>query len=244
MFDLFKPTRKKAQKRFDKAMRTGRLEPAIAYYRKYLAANADDYQARNDLAWMLIEIGRAGEAVEALEQAIELHEDAISWNNMGRALLTLKRFDEADRAFDTAYELDPDDPKPAYNKAVGLRKRDDLPGCKDALESLLQHHPEYAPALNDLALCLQEEERFDEAIPYLERAVAARPDWVAGLFNLVTTLCELDRHREATPHIEALADLGHDVSVDADDEYLTITVNGAVLYSGERRGETSSGAQE
>lgn len=233
MFDAFKPTKDKADKLFKQAMQTGNLEPAIVYYRKYLEKNPRDFEAQNDLGWMLLEAEQPEEARACFEAANEVEESAVHYNNLGRALIDLELFDEADEAFEQALELEPDNPEPRYNRAVALREQGDMDGFEEALEALLDEHPDYPPALNDYAVCLQEDERLEDSIEYLERAVDERPMWGPARLNLIATLCDLGRYPEATEHLEALSEMGVDVLVDVGDEDVIIELNGQPWYEGE-----------
>jgi tetratricopeptide (TPR) repeat protein len=232
MFDIFKPTKEKAENLFRQAMRTGNLGPAVAYYRKYVDANQRDFEAQNDLGWMLLEAGHPEDALECFETANSVEEQAVHFNNLGRALLALERFEEATEAFDKAHELDPEDPEPTYNKTVCLRAQDKIDECMQALEAFLDDHDEFAPALNDYALCLQEKDLDEESVDYLERAVEARPMWVPARINAINTLCDLGRYPEATVHLEELDEMGAEVIVDLGDDDVVITINGTAIYEG------------
>ena len=233
MFDFFKPTKEKAEAKLRQAMQTGNIEPAVAYYAKYIEAHPNDFEAHNDLGWMFLETGRPERAAEHFQKANELDERAVHWNNLGRALLVLERFEEADQAFETAAAMDPDDPEPAYNRTVSLRQQDRMEASKEALAQHIADFEEFAPALNDYAMILREDDQDAEALEYLERAVEARPHWPPALMNASTTLCDLGRYPEATQYLEALSDLGADIIVDVSDEEVTIELNGGLLYQGE-----------
>jgi tetratricopeptide (TPR) repeat protein len=233
MFDIFKPTKEKAENLFRQAMRTGNFGPAVAYYRNYVDANRRDFEAQNDLGWMLTEAGEPEQALAHFEAANEVQKQSAHYNNMGRALLKLERFDEASDAFETAHELDPDDEQPVYNMTVCLRSQDKTDECMQALEALLDDHGEFAPALNDYALCLQELERDDESVDYLERAVEARPMWVPARINAINTLCDLGRYPEATVHLEELDEMGAEIIVDLGEDDVVITINGSTIYEGD-----------
>lgn len=233
MFDIFKPTKDKAEARFREAMRTGNFGPAIGYYQKYVEAKPRDYEAQNDLGWMLLQAGHPEDALECFETAVELDENAVHYNNLGRALLALERYDEASEAFERAEALDPEDPEPAYNQTVCLRLQEKIDESMEALEAVLDEHEDFAPALNDYALCLQEKERHDESVDYLERAVEERPMWVPPRLNAIKTLCDLGRYPEATVHLEELDEMGADVVVDLGEDDVVITINGRPLYEGE-----------
>ena len=233
MFDIFKPTKEKAESQFRQAMRTGNFGPAVAYYRKYVDVKPRDFEAQNDLGWMLLEAGRPQEALDCFEAALELEEHAVHFSNRGRALLALERFEEAMEAFEEADELDPEDPEPAYHMTVCLRAQDKIDECMEALETFLDEHEDFAPALHDYALCLKKKERPDESVDYFERAVEERPMWPPARLNAINTLCDLGRYPEATTHLEALDEMGAEVVVDLGEDDVIITINGNTIYEGD-----------
>ncbi len=233
MIDVFAPTKKKAEKLFRQAMQSGELGPAISYYRKYLDQNEGDYEGQNDLGWMLMQAGRPEEALDCFEAANAVEESAVHWDNQGQALLKLERFEEADEAFEAAMRLDPEDPEPPYHRAASLRAQEDLEGCMTALEEVIEQHPDFAPALNDYGLCLNEVEREDEAVDYLERAVEESPMWIPARLNAIRTLCDLGRYPEATVHLEELDEMGADIVIDLGEDDVAISLNGQPIYQGE-----------
>lgn len=233
MIDVFKPTKKKAEEQLRKAMNTGDLGPAISYYTKYIDAKPNDHEALNDLGWMLLQVGRPEDALERLERAIELEEDASHFNNKGRALLELERFPEATDAFKRAVELDPEDEEAPFNLAIAMRAQDEHEGALDALDALLASHEDFAPAHVEYAMCLQELDREEEAIDHFETALEIDPSWVPARVSTIQALCDLARYPAATEHLEFIDELGAEVVVELGDDDLTISINDQVIYEGE-----------
>lgn len=233
MFNPFKPTKEKAEALLRRAMQTGDVQPAVSYYRKYVDAEPGDFEAHNDLGVLLLETGLTEEALEHFRRANELEEAAAHWNNEGRALLSLERFEEADEAFAMAERLDPEDPEPAFNRALCLREQEEMAACMDALEAVIAEHADFAPALHEYAARLLDEDRKEDAVEYLERAVDAAPFFGPARIQAVRTLCDLGRYPEATEHLEAISDMGADIVVDLGEEDVEIVVNGNVIYEGE-----------
>lgn len=233
MFDVFKPTKKKAEKLFREAMNTGNWGPAIKYYQGFVEKNPRDFEAHNDLGWMLLQVDHAEDALEHFDRAIALEDDPAHYSNKGQALLKLERYEEANAALDRALELDPEDAEPAYYKAVSLRLQEDIEGCIAALDEVLEEDPEFAPALMEYAGCLKEQDRDEEAVEYMERAVEDRPMWIPARLSAISTLCDLARYPDAMTHLEAIDEMGAEVVVELGDGDLEITINGQVIYEGE-----------
>jgi tetratricopeptide (TPR) repeat protein len=233
MIDVFKPTKKKAEEQLRKAMSTGNLEPAISYYIKYVDAEPNDHQALNDLGWMFLQVGRPEDGLERFEQAIAIEADAAPYNNKGRALLELERFEDATDAFSRAAELDPEDEEAPFNMAVAMRAQDRYDDALDALDTLIEAHEDFAPAYVEYAMCLQELDRDDEAIEYFEAALEIDPTWVPARVSTIQALCDLARYPAATEHLEFIDELGAEVVIELGDDDLTVAINDQVIYEGD-----------
>lgn len=111
--------------------------------------------------------GKAKKAMEALAKVTELEETYVPLHwHLGHLNLELAEIDTAEREFQRAVELDPDDPSGLAGLAkVALRGRNDAAGAKTIVEELLAAHPEDANLTKLLVQVLQklgEEERAAE----------------------------------------------------------------------------------
>jgi tetratricopeptide (TPR) repeat protein len=94
----------------------GDLDGALAGYEAALAANPDDAETRNNLAQLLVRLGRADEALPHFEQVIAAHPDRWAYRfNRGRAYAALNRWADAVVDYQTAAATFPDDYATHYN---------------------------------------------------------------------------------------------------------------------------------
>src|SRR5690349_22546015 len=90
------------------AHKAGRLAAARAGYQQILSNNPDHARALHSLGVLEKALGNAGVAAELIGRAIALHPGAAEFhNNLGDALMTLGRTDDAVAAFERAIALSP-----------------------------------------------------------------------------------------------------------------------------------------
>jgi tetratricopeptide (TPR) repeat protein len=94
----------------------GNVDGALVAYEAAVAANPDDAEARNNLAQLLVRVGRADEALPHFGQVITAHPDRWAYRfNRGRAFAALNRWPEAVADYETAVATFPDDYATHYN---------------------------------------------------------------------------------------------------------------------------------
>ncbi len=87
----------------------GRLEEAVACYRRALELKPDDAEIHNNLGNVLKDQGKLDEAVACCRRALELNPDyAAAHNTLGNALKDQGKLDEAPECYRRALELQPD----------------------------------------------------------------------------------------------------------------------------------------
>ena len=87
----------------------GKLDEAVACYRRALELKPDYAEAHNNLGNALKEQGKLDEAVACYRRALELKPDyAEAHNNLGNALKDQGKLDEAVACYRRALELKPD----------------------------------------------------------------------------------------------------------------------------------------
>lgn len=185
------------------------------FYRETLAANPDSWMGRNNLGLLLIESGRAAEAVEHLREAARLKpRHAEVANNYGVALRATGRAAEARAQFLRATELKPGYAEAEFNLALALAEAGESAAAKERYARVLAWRPQHAKAANNLGNLLLAEERVVEALELFRAALAAEPDFADAHHNLGVALFTQDRAAEAVgPLRRALAlDAGRDAS--------------------------------
>ena len=146
---------------------------AIANHQRALTLQPQYAQAHNNLGLALSREGRFEAALASLEQALNLmprFPEALL--NLGNALAGLGRDADAVARYAQALRLRPHWPVAEQRRDEALLRIDTEP----ALLELLQHQPAHLIAHANLALLLQREQRFDEAIARYDNALSLYPD--------------------------------------------------------------------
>ena len=95
----------------DKLKERGRLEAAVIQYRRALEETNDTVPIRNRLSSVLTSLGRYDEALDILNQTLELAPDnPTSYTQLGRIYLLKKNFEGAKEAFEESIQINPFDP--------------------------------------------------------------------------------------------------------------------------------------
>ena len=101
----------------------------------------------------------------------------------------------ADQAFDIAVQ---------HETIQSLMAQGQFRQVQRAAEALLQRHPKFAPALNNLSLAYWSQGQISRAIATAQQVLEFRPDNVHTLSNLVRFLCADGRADEARLYAEQL----------------------------------------
>lgn len=151
--------------------RAGRPQEAEPLYRALLTADSDNVQARQLLALLAVQSGRAGEAAELLAEGARRHPMLVEmWINLGGALGVLQRFDEADRCYRRALALDPGHVAAAVNYGNTLMRRRRPAASVRAYRRALALDPGHAAARSRLDAAVAE---WGEKLARAERLAAA-----------------------------------------------------------------------
>lgn len=115
----------------------------------------------------------------------------------GEQLLTAGDPVAAQRAFESAIEADPEDPRAHLDLGIALEMQGDMPGAERSYRRAVALDPDFGEALNNLGLVLLQTRRPVEAVAILERAVGARPQLGDAWVNLALAMEATDRQDEA-----------------------------------------------
>ena len=112
-------------------------------------------------------------------------EDLVeAYGDLGRLLMASEYLDEAERCFQNAQRLAPDDFRWAYYLGHLARSKGRLPAAVEHFEQALRLRPDDLAALTWLGLVYIDDGRPEAAVPVLERARSLHPDTQAVLFQL------------------------------------------------------------
>jgi arylsulfatase A-like enzyme/Tfp pilus assembly protein PilF len=143
-----------------------------------VAAKAAADESRGNRA-LIEEAEKAERAAVALDPA-----NAVARNGLGLLAIDQGRAQDAIREFAGAVERDPNNASYRANLGNARRAAGDAAGAEQAYRAALEVDPQSVDAANGLGVLLVEQRRAADAVPWLERAVAAAPGFVEARLNL------------------------------------------------------------
>jgi predicted O-linked N-acetylglucosamine transferase (SPINDLY family) len=169
--------------------RMGRLDEAVAAYRRAIAIKPDYADAFHNLGSTLHDLKRFPGAIAAIERAVQLKPDhAEAFDTLGNSLKDLRRYEEAIAAYRRSLDLKADSAPVHNNLGTALWDAGRLDEAADMLERALALQPDLAAACNNLGNVRRNQGRLDEALACFRRAVELQPELVKAASNLVYAL--------------------------------------------------------
>jgi tetratricopeptide (TPR) repeat protein len=199
-------------------------DAAAADYRKAVAADPKQFEARLALGLLLAHQGKYDEAREQIQQATQLAPDPPNPSAQAEAFRTLAKLDRtsdppaARDALVAALKLSPETPDDLLLTAQIAEANDDDELAEAAYQRLLAAHPPpsasaAAAATGGLAHLLIKQRKYADAEPLLQSALARDPRDPALNAQLATALIGQGKNDEALPVLETLRQLEPDNAV-------------------------------
>ncbi len=140
-------------------------------------------------------------SITLFEHATEVTNDNhVAHNNLGVALQSKGRLDEALGHYRQALRLNPGDVEVHNNLGFALQAQGRLDEAIHHFHQALQVEPDFAEALYNLGNVLQSQGKLNEAISRYRRALQARPSYAEAHGNLGFALQSLGKLDEAINH--------------------------------------------
>ena len=149
-------------------------------------------------------------ALEEYRTLREVYPDNMpAWNNSGRILQALRRYDEAAAMYEKAAETAPHNTIPLQNLwYLDYYYRKDVRAAERTARRFTAMAPELATPHSLLGFSLAVQEKFPEAEKEMKRAVELEPGHPYALPNLAHTLLAAGKAAEAVPYYRKVAELG------------------------------------
>ncbi len=149
-----------------------------------------------DIGFLLVETGRPDEAIPFLQNATRLDPQAeMAFFTLGRALSMVGRGAEADVAFETSFELNPERKKMAM--AAEHHKEGREKEAARLYRQVLKEYPRNVDAMRLLAAILLGESDHEEAEVLLRKALSLAPDFTLAHIDLAVMMHDQHRYAEA-----------------------------------------------
>ena len=196
----------------------GHQDAASGLYRKAIAAEPRQFEARMALGLLLAHQGNYQEAREQVQQATLLAPEPPSPEAQAEAFRTLARLDRsadpaaARDALVTALKLSAETPGDLLLTAQIAEANDDTELAQTAYQRLLSGHPAPEPsvaaaATGGLAQLLIKQKKYADAEPLLKSALQRDPHDPALNAQLATALLAQGKNDDALPVLETLRGL-------------------------------------
>jgi tetratricopeptide (TPR) repeat protein len=192
----------------------GRFEDAVRAYQRALELDAANAYATSGLALARTRLGDARMHAHDWAAALEHYRDAAARepddvdaiDGVGRALAALGRFDDAVAQFERAVALNPEGDS-VLLLGMALREAARPSEAEPWLRRAVARHPRDTTARMELALCLVDLHRFDEALAGFDDVLHTEPDEIGALVGRGYVLSRLGRHAEAVAVFDRVLDL-------------------------------------
>ena len=89
-----------------------------------------------------------------------------------------------------------------FLEAEKLRINRNFQGAINILEKLIEHNPDFLPALNNIALNYIELKNFDEAEKYYKKCLNIKPDELIFINNLAKVFHDTSNYKKAIPLLQ------------------------------------------
>lgn len=189
------------QQTFQKALalhQRGELRRAQTLYEEVLRQEIRHFDSLHLLGLTHVQMGDHEQGVDFIRRALAVKTDfPEAYYNLGNALLSLQRPEEALANLDHAIRLNPKDPQYHFERGNALKEMKRLDEALASFAAAIRLFPGYAEAHNNTGIVLKEVERFDEALRSYDQAIRLRPDYAEAHSNRGNVLKELGRLNEA-----------------------------------------------
>ena len=172
--------------------------------RRAALAEFPDWEMMNrGLAMMLLDQGRASEALEYAQRDVAIApEQSLSHVTLGLVLGRLGRVQDAIAQAEQALRVNPDCAEAQYNYGAAMMKLGKVQEAAEHFEQALRIKPDLAEAQDDLGNALMQMGRLSEAVAHFQQALRIKPDFPEAHNNLGAGLMRQGRPQDAIGHFE------------------------------------------
>jgi len=179
-------------------VRSGHWHDAEQICRQIIDAVPDHAEAWQLLGVAAHQVGKAEEAIKALERAVELMPDVAEAHfNLGVALKTAGRLEEAITSYRRSVMLDPNAVAAWNNLGDALQARGYVDEAVSSYQQALRLRPTYGEAHNNLGNAYRQQGKLSEALECYRRALEAKGDFAEAFNNAGSVYEEQGRFEEA-----------------------------------------------
>ncbi len=181
-------------------------EKALKWFLKAVQLNPGYHEAYSNVGGILINLGRAAEAVPYLEKAIALNPaNHAAFSNLGSAMQRMNQLEKAAGYYRKSISIYPDYETAHNNLGAVLVDMGDVDLARHHLNQAIRINPGYPDPFNNLGRAMMRLGRTADAISYYQKAIALNPEYAMAHFNLGTACFEEQDLDCARRHLEQAA---------------------------------------
>jgi tetratricopeptide (TPR) repeat protein len=181
----------------------GRLDEALAYYRKALQIEPRIPEPLNNIGYVLAAKGQYAEAIPYFQQALKAEPGFVEGHyNLGKALEKLGRVQEANNEFRQVLNVRPDHLGTLNNLADGMSARGQYVEALPYYQASLKGDPNQPITRYNYANALARLKRTSEAVEQYRLALKNNPDYPEAHHDLGIALGREGKLEEAISHLE------------------------------------------
>lgn len=196
-----------SRERYDNFYMLGNYEGALKRVEERLEKYPKDPFLLNERGYILIEMGRYDEAVNPLNQAIQISDKSVldsALNNRAAAYNEIGRFEEALDDAKKSINLQPNEPEAYLNMGNALLSLERYSEALTYYDLALDLDAAFAVALYGKGLSLYYLSDFDGALDYLDQYIAINPDDSDAFWYMAYIYDELGEYDNALSYMEKI----------------------------------------
>ena len=172
----------------------GQFQEAISIYKKLLPRQRRNPKFLYLLGTASLQLGHVKYGLDILRRSIAIDpQNAYAHNNMGLALQTLQRLNEALPSYDKALAIQPGFLEALNNRGNAFQTLNRLNEALSDYDRALAINPNYPEAFNNRGNTLRGLGRFEEALASYDRALALRESYFEVNYNRGVLLHDLGK---------------------------------------------------
>ena len=160
-------------------------ESDLALWKHAVQATADNYFARTNLGFALIDTGDVAAGIEQYNEALRINPDSPETHNaLGVALVKQGQLDAAIEQYTMALRIRPGFADAHSNLGIALARRGETEKAFSEFRKALELSPENPEIQYNFGFALANRGRLDEAISHYRKALTIKPDYADAYFQM------------------------------------------------------------
>ena len=156
----------------------------FSLYLSAVSTYPDSAKMQHALADELAQRRQFDAAESAYRRALDIREDALTWNNLGNLFAATNRFEAAAGAYEKAVGLKEDYGEAWMNWGLTAMRAEKAEAAEKAFEKAARLSPGDADAHYSWGIACEAQGQMQKAARAYRKAVSLRPDWAEAQFNL------------------------------------------------------------